>query len=135
MSNANDNKILLLQEQIKQKKSAITKKRFAPITNCTLELEENRYNLNGLQEEQLTLLLIKLNAYVMSMKQLSITKCVISGYAIEDWVSDIKSRLEVLSQRNQENELSALEKKLSSLLSSDKKTSLELDNIEAILNQ
>jgi len=134
MSNNNDAKILKLKEQINDKRLKLDKiKRFSPITNCSIELEGIRQNLNVLGKDQLTLLLIKLNIYRLSVLDLKITDYMISGYSVEDWITDVKGKLEVLTKTEEERKLKLMEERLTQLLSEEKKTELELDEIEKLL--
>ena len=130
----NDKKILDLKSVIEAKKSKLKKINFAPTTNCSLELDGTRHNIHTLTAEALTFLLVKLNSYVLSMKSLKINTLSISGYSINDWTADIKLKLDIISQKEEENKLKVLESKLAALLSNDKKTELELDNIEKLLS-
>jgi len=134
MGNANDTKILELKAQIKEKKNKLKKlKKFVPITNCSIEVDTVRYNLQVLNKEQLITLLVKLNSIRLSVVDLELEEYFISGYKIEDWISDIKSRLEILSLKEEENKLLVLENKLHTLLSTDKKVELEIDSIESMI--
>jgi hypothetical protein len=133
MGAANDKKILALRNKIQEKKDKIGKTRFVPVTNCSIELDGTRHNLQVLNNEQLTYMLIRLNALRLSMEDLGIKICNISGYTVQDWITDIKMKLEVLAQKTEENSLKALEIKLSTLLSEDKKTELELTSIADLL--
>jgi len=58
----------------------------------------------------------------------------ISGYIIDEWMTDIKCKLENLNQRTKQNKLKQLESKLTKMLSEEKKTELEIDEIEKLLN-
>lgn len=49
------------------------------------------------------------------------------------WIKDIKSKLSVLALKREENDLKKMESKLDKLLSEDKKTELEIDEIAALL--
>lgn len=131
----NDERILKLKEQIAEKKSAIGKaKRFAPTTSCSIELDGLRYNLHAATREQLVFLACKLDALATSAKSLGLSgECVVSGFTVEDWLGDIKSRIAVLAQKDEEHKLQAMEAKLTKLLSNDKKTELELDEIASLL--
>lgn len=133
----NDDRILELKKQIEAKKTELlnTKKKFTPETNCILELDGDgiKYNLNVLNTYQLTLLLIKLNAYQMSIKDLKISSPLFSGYTIDLWISDVKNKIEVLGLKQKEMELKSAESKLDKLLSDEKKTELELDEIAGLL--
>lgn len=135
MSNSNDKRILALREQIQIKKDKLGKSlRFAPVTNCSIEIDGTRYNIQVLNREQLIALLVKLNSYKLSAKELNLLDdYIIGGYNVEDWISDIQSRITILSRKEEEGQLKALETKLSKLLSEDKKVELEIDEIESLL--
>lgn len=135
MSNKNDKRILALREKIAEKKEEIKKVgRFNPITNCSLEILGVRFNLNVLDKEQAALLLIQLNAYQMSAEDLGFEdELTISGYPLNDWISDVESKLETLFVRDEERKLKVMEAKLEKLLSEEKKVELELDDIESFL--
>lgn len=131
----NDDRILELQKQVEDKKKELASKktRFVPITNCILEMDGMTLNLNVLSESALILLWIRLNTYRMSAADLGLHKFEISGYDLEDWITDVKARLEVIATKREENNLKAMETKLDKLLSEDKKTELELDSIAELL--
>lgn len=129
----NDERVLQLKKIIEDKKAELkTVKRFTPLTNCVLDLEGQKYNLNVLQINDLQLLLVKLNTYLMSANDLGI-KLEIAGYNIAEWIVDIKSKIEIFEYKKKESELKALETKLDKMLSDEKKTELELDEIAALL--
>jgi len=121
----NDSKIMVLKKQIEEKKIKLGKsQKFNPITNCSIEVDGIRHNLQVLTKEQLTTLLIKLNLYSMSAKDLGL-----DGYIISDWIIDIKSKLDFVSRKEEENKLKMMESKLHQLLSNEKKVELEIDEI------
>ena len=109
------------------------KVRFSPETNCILDLDGNKYNLNVCGDDVLTMLMVKLNMYVMSANDLDIPVPEISGYSVELWISDIKNKLVVSGLKREENALKQMESNLDKLLSDDKKTELEIDEIAALL--
>lgn len=131
----NDDRILELKKQIEVKKKSLSDKkvRFTPETNCVLELDGNRYNLNVCADDLLTMLMIKLNTYVISANDLNIPVPEISGYSIDMWISDIKSKLAASALKREENNLKKMETKLDKLLSEDKKAELEIDEIATLL--
>ena len=131
----NDDKILLLKKKIEEKKTELGKvKRFAPITSCSLEMDGTRYNLHVAGREQLILLACKLQALYTAADDLGYAdECTISGFHVSEWGSDVKARLDILDQKKTEAELTIMESKLDKLLSEDKKTELELAEIEALL--
>jgi len=126
---SNDSKIMELKKQIEEKKAKLIKsQKFSPITNSSIELDGVRTNIQVLNKEQLTYLLVKLNSYAISAKELEID-FVISGYHIVDWIADIKSKLDFVSRKEEENKLKVMESKLHQLLSNEKKVELEIDEI------
>lgn len=131
----NDDRILELKKQIEAKKKSISERkiRFIPETNCVLNMDETTINLNVCSDDTLLLLLIRLNLYLMSAKDLNMTDFEISGYSVTAWIKDIKSKLEVSDLKKEESDLKKMESKLDKLLSDDKKTELEIDEIAALL--
>lgn len=135
MSNVNDAKIMELKKQIEDKKEKLNKTgKFVPVTNCSLELDGQRYNIQVLQQEQLIQLMIKVNLYLMSAKDLKLEEdYIINGYKAEEWIVDMKARLDILSRKDEERKLKVMEEKLDKLLSNEKKTELELNEIAEFL--
>ncbi|ASA22586.1 hypothetical protein [Paenibacillus donghaensis] len=135
MANPNDQKILELKKQIEVKKEKLSKsQKFTPITNCSIEIDGVRHNIQVLQKEQILNLLIKLNAYVLSAKDLGVLESYnVSGYHVQDWITDLKLKFEILNRKDEEQKLKAMESKLDKLLSDDKKVELELDEIANLL--
>ena len=132
----NDDKILLLKKQIDSKKAELGKaKRFSPITSCSIELDGIRYNLHAATKDQLVFLACKLEALNVAAENLGYEgECMVSGFSTVDWLTDVLAKLEVLGQKDEESKLKAMEAKLDKLLSEDKKTELELAEIEALLS-
>jgi len=136
----NDKKIIALQEKIKEQKKTLLFK-FNPVTNCILQFQGSTLNIHTLSIEQSHLLLLELNALRMSEKDmmgsllaLGLRDCYsFDGYSIEDWMSDIKGRLKQLTTKAREKALKAMEQKLIKMLSDDKRTELELNEIEKML--
>lgn len=128
----NDERVLQLKKLIETKKAELFTQKFVPITNCVLDMEDKKYNLNVLQEKELEFLMVKLNAYAMSADNLKID-LVISGYGVNEWLTDISGKLAIITDKKKRDELKALEAKLDKMLSDEKKTELELDEIAALL--
>lgn len=134
MATKNDDRVLQLKDIIDKKKLELKgAKKFTPLTNCVLDLEGQKYNLNVLQLSDLQILLVRLNMYLISAKDLKIS-LEISGYNIAEWITDIKCKIEIFEYKKKEAELKRLEAKLDKMLSDEKKTELELDEIAAMLN-
>lgn len=132
--NQNDEKILKLKAEIESKKKKLGKNtRFSPITNCMLTIEDKLLNINALPIDMLIVLLVRLNMYNMSAKDLGITDFIISSYHIEDWILDIQSKIDVLKSKSEADNLKNLEKKLEQLLSAEKQTELAIDEIAKFL--
>lgn len=135
--NKNDEQILKLKEKIETKKEELKKiKRFSPITNCVIDIDGNdrKINIQVLSKDQLKLLLIKLNMYRLSAENLNIIDVSIDGYKLEEWITDVKAKLNDLERKQEESNLRIMENKLVKLLSEDKKTELEINEIASLLN-
>ena len=131
----NDDRILTLRKQIEEKEKNLKqiKVKFSPETNCVLELDGVKHNINVCKEDELKLLLIKLNSYLMSAKDLKMEDMKISGYTIDLWISDIQQKLLDFTLKEEEKKLKSNKELLERLLSEDKKTELMLDEIAASL--
>ncbi len=130
----NDLKILELKAVIEQKKlECKLEKKFIPITNCLIEIDNVKYNLHVLQKDELVLLLLKLNSLILSAENLGYLKVNVSGYLLTEWVIDIKNKIEMLNMKDKKLQLTKLEKRLSELLSNDVQIELEIGEIENML--
>ena len=131
----NDDRILELKKQIDAKKKSISERkiRFSPETNCVLNMDGMTININVCSDDVLLLLLIRLNSYLMSAVDLGMNDFEISGYSVTAWINDIKSKLDVSGLMKEEYDLKRMESRLNKLLSYDKKTELEIDEIAALL--
>lgn len=132
----NDDRILELKKQVENKKKEIAKKnvKFVPETNLVIEINGQKTNINVLSEKDLKSLLVILNMYRMSSADLEMNDFEISGYKVDQWMNDVRAKINMKTLKNEEAELKRLEEKLDKLLSEDKKTELELDSIAALLN-
>jgi len=136
----NDQKILDLQKKVGEKKEALGKaQRFAPITNCSLLFEGERYNLNALDVYECMILLIRIHAYQMSYQHLKSRfpvgdKVMVSGFSLDDWEKDLMAKLTYLQRESEKKQLKQMEDKLKVLLSEDTKTELALDDIAKALD-
>lgn len=137
--NPNDKRILDLKNKIEEKEKQLeeAKKRFAPITNCLLQLDGKTYsyNLHALGRDDIDYLLVKIHSMVMAAKDLEIEPetVKISGFNLIEWETDIKAKRNSHSVAQQTANLKAMKAKLHELLSSDKKVELEIDDIEKSL--
>ena len=136
MATKNDERIIKLKEIIEKKREELNNmhSRFAPKTNCILQLDGETYNLN-VSTQNLTYLLVKINALIQSAELLNMSaeEVTISGFSLADWFDDIKSKKDSIDYRDKKRELTTIENKLNGLLSSDKQTELQIDSLEALL--
>ena len=130
----NDSTILALTAQIKDKKAALAGiKKFSPKTNCSLVMNGERFNLQAASPEVLTLLLVKINALLMSSADLKVGEVEMQGYPLSAWAEDIKNKLLVSTRAREEARLKILEEKLTDLLSADKKTELIISELKDLI--
>ena len=103
-------------------------------TNFHISIDNTVVDIRWLSKEQLIALIVKLNCYKISAKELGLLdEYIISGYNVRDWIEDIKAKLDVVSRKDEERKLTEMENKLHYLLSNEKKIELELTEIEASL--
>lgn len=133
--NNNDNKILELRTKIDEMEKSISSsiKRFNPITNCILDIEDKRYNIHTLTKDELILLSIKINCYKISANDIGYKDVNICGFSLDDWLKDIRSKLEFLLMKEKTKKLKECEHQLSLLLSKEKQTELKVGQIEDLL--
>ena len=132
----NDNKILKLKEEIAKKNKLLSgSKKFTPLTNCNLILGANRINLHTLAtKESVIEVMVVLNGMRLSAEDMGLlNQYKVSGYLLTDWLEDLTSKLNMINRKDEEAKLKALEDKLTRLLSLDKQTELEIDEIEKML--
>lgn len=138
MSNKNDKKIMELKEQIERKKREIgSPKAFKSVTSCIMpdaNGARSSINLRVLNKEKVVNLMIDINIKIMSAKDLGIeSEYEIAGFKASDWIKDLKGRLDELNVREEEKKLKTLEEKLDKMLSEEKQTELELENIANLI--
>lgn len=128
----NDKMILELKKQVDTKKKLLKNaERFSPKTNCNLTLHNERYNLNVLDKPALLLLLAQLQGFNNSIKEVFPDEVLeISGFPVDLWIEDVKSKFSTLNRKLENERLIALEQKLHNLLSIDKKIELEIESIK-----
>lgn len=131
----NDDVILKLKKEIEEKKKLVkSSERFTPVTNCSLVLDDERFNLNVLGKEQIVPLMVKLNAYAKSAEELGLSdELEYSGFKVADWLTDLKARWGFINRAQEESRLKALEAKLDKLLSSEKQVELALADIANLI--
>lgn len=130
----NDDTIMSLKKAIEEKTKLVKNVRFVPVTNCSMSLAGERYNLHTIDGNGLMGLYIRLNALFTSAKDLDLDDdYIIDGFKLSDWITDVKSKIEVINQRDEAKKLRDMRSQLDAMLSADKKTELELDDIKKTL--
>jgi len=129
----NDDKILKLQEAVKVKKSKMMKPHYKRITNCSITINNETHNINTLSEFNAKMLLIDLVLIKQVSESRNWDNFKISGYTPQEWIIDIDNKILEFLYKEQKKELNKLEKRLTELLSEDKKVELELGDIENLL--
>lgn len=120
--NDNDKKIFDLKEKLQAKKKNLGKKPDIKFkTNCIFTLFGNTYNLHILNE-------FELNMLVSWFKGIG-HKIQINGYTVEDYLMDIKNKLIMMDYNKSLNNIKEMESKLDALISSETKTSIEIDKL------
>lgn len=131
MANKNDKMILDLKKEIEKKKKLIKDQKFNPITNCSLELDNVRYNLHVIPKETLLLLIGKLRSMEMGLQSvLPEEELKVSGFYVKEWVIDIQSKFSIANIAAEKERLKTLENKLHNLLSTDTKVGLEIEDLK-----
>ena len=134
--NTNDDKIIELKSTITKKKKELSKLsvKITTITNCSISIDGKRFNINTLKGTELQYLLILVNTLFLSAKDLGIQdEYKYDNYLLGDWLSDLKSRVEVEKYKKKMKEMATMEKQLDNLLSADKQTELEISDISALV--
>jgi len=130
-SKINENRILHTKNSVENYKPDINYK-----TNCHIDIDNIVEDIRWLQKEQLMFLLVKLNCHKLSAQDLGLLEeYIISGYKLEDWITDLKGKLDVVSKKDEERKLKIMENKLDKMLSDDKKIELELEDIANLLKE
>lgn len=130
-NNDNDVMILQLKKEIELKKKTLrSSEKFSPKTNCSLSLQDKRYNLNVIDKETLIFLLGTLLSLQNNFNSVYPgDKFEFCGYDIGFWIDDIKSKYNNLNRNLELQRLQALESRLHNLLSIDKKVELEITEL------
>lgn len=101
-----------------------------------MNIDGVRSNIQTFNKEQIISILVKLNAYALSAKDLGILEeYIISGYNVMDWIADLKAKLEHVTRKEEIQKLKSMEAKLDRLLSDEKKVELEIDEIAKMLKE
>jgi len=130
----NDEVILALKEDIKNKKDALKEFIFKPKTNLVLPLNGTKYNLNVVDKFSILLLTSQLMNVKETLAKLDIKDDIeIEGFLIDDWIEDLKGKYILLKNKIELKKFADIEARLDKLISSDLKTNLELEDIKKLL--
>ena len=132
----NDQKILELKKKIEEERKLLSgTEKFQPLTTCIIERFGIKVNLRTLTDAELRLILVAINALLKSSVEMGMQNVSISDFALEDWQNDVISMLKQREKVERKSIINRLEAKLQNMLSDEKKTELEIENIEKLLNQ
>ena len=137
MSTKNDEKILQLKKKVEEQKAELAKlpRTLQSETSTVFRTDAENLNLRVMSVEQLKLLKVKLHAYVMSAidLEIGIDEVIVSGFSIDKWMHDIDMQISVLTRVEKEKKLKETEATLNRMLSDDKRTELELQELAKML--
>lgn len=137
MSTKNDEMILQLKKKVEEQKEELAKlpKTLQSETSTVFRPDVENMNLRVMSVEQLKLLKVKLYTYAMAATDLEIgiDEVVISGFSIDKWMHDIDMQISVLTRAEKEKKLKETEATLNRMLSDDKRTELELQELAKML--
>lgn len=123
---SNDKKIFALKEKLEIKKKALGKKpNIALKTNCMFTLFGNTYNLHIMNEFELS---VALNMFSNLNKEMKV-----SNFTVKDYIDDIQGKLTLFDYNNCLTSIKNLESKLDDLVSSETKTSIEIDKLAELI--
>jgi hypothetical protein len=134
--NPNDLRIKELQQKVQEQEANLSEKqKYRYVTNSVLNLDGTTYNLHVLNLPSLLDLTAKLFNYEASFTKakeyLELTDYAsnIDGYSIEEWLQDIKTRVELLKWQIKKDNLRSAKERLKQLLSEEAKVADTLDRI------
>ena len=123
----NDKKIFMLKEKLESKKNALGKKPDIKFkTNCMFTLFGITYNLHTMNELELTVILNWIS-------NLNGNMTMGANFTAKDYVSDIKGKLTLLDYNKCLGDIMSMEKQLDALISSETKTTIEIEKLEKLI--
>lgn len=129
----NDETILTLKKEIERKREKLgAKPTFLPKSKCIFTFNSVSYNINVLKQPELELLHTQFNVLNEAAKSFNY-KLQIDNCSIDDLITDVENKLKVIKYNTDVKQFEQLENKLTSLMSEDVKTNLELNAIMDIL--
>lgn len=144
MAKKNDNLVTELLKKVEEKKAQIEKiKNPDYTTNLSFPMSmfgsTNRINLNVADEEVLVSIMVYLETMIDKAADSAKRNGVVYsgqwfGFKLMDWHNDVVLKLKQKQSQRQVLELREIENKLNSLLSEDKRTNMELENLSKLLS-
>jgi len=139
--NKNDQEIKTLMDVVDQKEKALGKLKREPLTtNGIFRFNDDEFfNINTVSSNEK---LIKAMAFLISREKTYAEACERLeveakfdwyGYAVAEWEEDFKSRIAVIAWNERKKSLDSAKKKLDSLISSEGKTSMEIEDLKSAL--
>lgn len=123
----NDKKIFELKKKLNDKKAALGKKpNVSYKTNCIFTMFGNTYNLHTMNEFELTVILSWISPLSRDMKMNS-------NFTVRDYISDISSKFILLDYNSCLASIKSMESKLDALISSETKTTIEIEKLEKLI--
>lgn len=136
---SNDAQIKQLRATIDSKRGELgDKPKVAYTTNALLTIDGTKVNLNTLSLDQCVDVASRLLAMTHfndeANKRLGTDiKIKLGDFTVDQWISDLKLRVELLTWEDEKKKLATLDKQLASLLSEDARTADALADIAAQL--
>lgn len=139
MTTKNDEIIEGLFKKVQEKKAEIAKAEKPQWqTNCAFVYDNSSTVMNiqvisniDVLVDMLSYILIKSESHKQVVKRLDLQEREYKymGFTVDEWESDIKTRINKIQITSKKKELDELEKKLNSLVSPEKRTEMELAEI------
>lgn len=131
-----------LFEVVRTRKAEIEKTERAKwLTNCSIDHDGRRMNLQTVNDVDILIniagTIIQNDKVYQSGSEFllgEVKERKLNGFTSEEWLTDIKTRLEKVQLSKKKQELDALERRLDSLVSKEMREQLELEAIKKELN-
>ena len=141
MAKKNDELVGKLLKKVEEKKVQIKKiKNPSFKTNLSLPMDgtNSRINLNVASPELLFRILVDLETRIENSDGVATKYDLVfdnawHGFTLEDWRDDVVLKIKQSQAQRQVAELRLIEKKLEGLMSEDKRTNMELENLSKLL--
>lgn len=141
MTTKNTDQIVIdLLNKVKEKRKSLEKKQKAKwITSCTIGYNPNsvtdRINIQTVSDINI---LVDICAFLQNKEQafnraretLQVdVEFSYMGYSVQDWITDLKTRIDFISINTEKKELAALEARIDKLVTNDQRREIELEEI------